>query len=111
ASPDGHCRAFDAKSNGTIGGEGVGIVVLKRLKDALENGDRIHAVIKASSINNDGAKKMSYTAPSTDGQYNVISRSIRMADISPETIGYVEAHGTGTKLGDPIEVEALNRAF
>jgi acyl transferase domain-containing protein/acetylornithine/succinyldiaminopimelate/putrescine aminotransferase/acyl carrier protein len=111
ASPDGHCRAFDAKAQGTIGGDGVGIVVLKRLEDAIADGDTIHAVIKGSAINNDGSDKVGYTAPSVNGQATVIAEALAMARSKAETISYVEAHGTGTVLGDPIEVAALTEAF
>ncbi|KYC36320.1 hypothetical protein WA1_42115 [Scytonema hofmannii PCC 7110] len=110
-SPDGHCRAFDAKAKGTVGGNGVGIVVLKRLADALADGDYIHAVIKGSSINNDGSLKVGYTAPSIDGQAAVISQAQAVAGIDPDTITYIEAHGTATGLGDPIEIAALTQAF
>jgi acyl transferase domain-containing protein len=110
-SPDGHCRAFDARAQGTIFSSGVGIVVLKRLEDAVEDGDTIHAVIKGTAINNDGAAKVGYTAPGVNGQARVIAMAQATAGISPETIGYVEAHGTGTSLGDPIEVAALTKAF
>jgi len=110
-SPDGHCRAFDAKAQGTIIGSGVGIVVLKRLEDALADGDYIHAVIKGSAINNDGSLKVGYTAPSIDGQAQVIAEALAMAEVDPETVTYVEAHGTGTPLGDPIEITALTQAF
>ena len=110
-SPDGHCRAFDAKAKGTIVGGGVGVVVLKRLEDALEDGDCIHAVIKGSAINNDGASKIGYTAPSEVGQTQVIIEAQGIAGIEPETISYIEAHGTGTVLGDPIEIAALKQAF
>ncbi len=110
-SPDGHCRAFDVLAAGTVGGEGVGVVVLKRLADALRDGDTIDAVIAGAAINNDGANKVGYTAPSVEGQAEVVSMALGMADIDPDTIGYVEAHGTGTRLGDPIEVAALSRAF
>ena len=110
-SPDGHCRAFDAKAKGTIIGSGVGIVVLKRLEEACADGDYIHAVIKGSAINNDGALKVGYTAPSIDGQAQVIAEALAMAEIEPETVTYVEAHGTGTPLGDPIEIAALTQAF
>jgi len=110
-SPDGHCRPFDARAQGLVGGNGVGIVVLKRLADALEDGDTVHAVIKGSAINNDGARKIGYTAPSEDGQVEVISEALAVAGVDPETITYVEAHGTGTVLGDPIEVAALTRVF
>jgi len=110
-SPDGHCRAFDAKAQGTVGGEGVGIVVLKRLEDALADGDSIHAVIKGSAINNDGSFKVSYTAPRIDSQAKVIKTAQVVAEVEPETITYIEAHGTGTSLGDPIEIAALTQAF
>ncbi len=111
SSPDGHCRAFDAKAQGTIGGNGVGVVSLKRLTDALAEGDHIYAVIKGSAINNDGSLKVGYTAPSIDGQAAVIKEAQAVAGVAPETITYVEAHGTGTTLGDPIEIAALTRAF
>jgi len=110
-SPDGHCRAFDRRAQGTIGGSGVGIVVLKRLLDALADGDHIRAVIKGTAINNDGALKVGYTAPSVDGQAQVIAEAISIAGVAPETIKYIEAHGTGTALGDPIEIAALTKAF
>ncbi|POM26394.1 Phthiocerol synthesis polyketide synthase type I PpsE [Actinomadura rubteroloni] len=110
-SPDGHCRAFDAAARGTVIGSGAGVVVLKRLKDALADGDWIHAVIKGSAVNNDGSNKTGYTAPSIAGQAEVIADAQEVADVEPLSIGYVEAHGTGTPLGDPIEVAALTRAF
>jgi acyl transferase domain-containing protein/SAM-dependent methyltransferase len=110
-SPDGHSRTFDAQARGTLFGNGVGIVVLKRLDDALADGDYIHAVIKGSAINNDGSMKVGYTAPSIDGQAAVITAAHRAAGINPETIQYVEAHGTATALGDPIEIAALTKAF
>jgi acyl transferase domain-containing protein len=110
-SPDGHCRAFDVKAQGTISGNGVGIVVLKRLEDALADGDCIHAIIKGSAINNDGSLKVGFTAPSVDGQAKVIAEALAMARVESETISYVETHGTGTVLGDPIEIAALTQAF
>jgi len=110
-SPDGHCRAFDAAASGCVPGNGVGVVVLKRLADALDDGDTIHAVIKGSAINNDGAGKAGYTAPRIDGQAAVIRAAQRVADVAPATIGYVEAHGTGTVMGDPIEIAALTQSF
>ncbi|MDF5730142.1 MAG: SDR family NAD(P)-dependent oxidoreductase [Rhizonema sp. PD38] len=110
-SPDGHCRTFDAKAQGTIGGSGVGIVVLKRLKDAIADRDHIHAVIKGSAINNDGATKVGYTAPSVSGQAAVIGEAQAIAGVDAETISYIEAHGTATPLGDPIEIAALTQAF
>lgn len=110
-SPDGHCRAFDAKARGTVKGNGAGVVVLKRLADALDDRDTIRAVIKASAINNDGATKIGFTAPSIEGQASVIEEALALASIEPETIGYVETHGTGTALGDPVEIAALTQAF
>ncbi|HXB22565.1 MAG TPA: beta-ketoacyl synthase N-terminal-like domain-containing protein [Candidatus Solibacter sp.] len=111
SSPDGHCRAFDEQAAGTVFGDGVGIVVLKRLTDALRDRDTIRAVIRGSAINNDGSLKAGFTAPSVEGQASVISEAIAVAGISPETIGYVETHGTGTALGDPVEISALTQAF
>ncbi|HVF89344.1 MAG TPA: type I polyketide synthase, partial [Blastocatellia bacterium] len=110
-SPDGHCRTFDARAQGTLGGSGVGVVVLKRLAEAVADGDNIHAVIRGSAINNDGAFKAGFTAPSVEGQAEVIAMAQAVAGVSPESISYVEAHGTATPLGDPIEVAALTRAF
>jgi len=110
-SPDGHCRAFDAKAKGTVAGNGVGIVVLKRLEEAMADGDCIHAIIKGSAINNDGSLKIGYTAPSVEGQAAVISEAQAIAGIEADTITYIEAHGTGTELGDPIEIAALTKAF
>ncbi|WP_075883935.1 type I polyketide synthase [Candidatus Protochlamydia sp. W-9] len=110
-SPDGHCRAFDAKAQGTLIGNGAGLVVLKRLEDAIKDRDLIHAVILGSAINNDGNRKLGYTAPSIEGQTEVISEALTMSGIHPETITYIEAHGTGTIIGDPVEVKALSRAF
>jgi acyl transferase domain-containing protein len=110
-SPDGHCRTFDAHAKGTVSGNGVGIVVLKRLEDALRDGDRIEAVIRGSAINNDGAAKVGYTAPSVDGQAAVIAEAQTIAGVTADSISYVEAHGTATPLGDPIEAAALTRAF
>jgi len=111
SSPDGHCRAFDATAQGAINGSGVGIVVLKRLKDALADRDYIHAIIRGSAINNDGSMKIGYMAPSADGQAEVIAEALAIAGVEPETISYIEAHGTGTPLGDPIEIAALTQAF
>ncbi|HEY7213359.1 MAG TPA: type I polyketide synthase, partial [Thermoanaerobaculia bacterium] len=110
-SPDGATRAFDAKGQGALFGEGVGVVVLKRLSEALADGDPIHAVIRGSAYNNDGAQKVGYTAPSVDGQAEAIALAQAVAGVEPESITYVEAHGSGTPLGDPIEVAALTRAF
>jgi acyl transferase domain-containing protein len=110
-SPDGHCRAFDVKARGTVGGDGVGIVVLKPLEDAVADRDCIHAVIKGSAVNNDGARKVGYTAPSVDGQAEVIQAAHRLAEVEPASISYVETHGTATELGDPIEIAALKMAF
>src|SRR5689334_4592166 len=108
-SPDGHCRPFDAGAQGTFSSDGVGVVVLKRLEDALGAGDRIRAVIKGSAINNDGAAKIGFTAPSIPGQVEVIRAAHAIAGVSPSSIRYIESHGTGTTLGDPIEVQALTR--
>ena len=110
-APDGHCRAFDVRAGGFVGGNGAGAVLLKRLEDALRDGDPIHAVIRGSAVNNDGAVKVGYTAPSVDGQAQVIAQALAVAGVAPETVGYVEAHGTGTDLGDPIEIAALTQAF
>lgn len=110
-SPDGHCRPFDSESNGTVAGNGVGAVVLKRLDDAIADNDHIYAVIKGWGINNDGNKKVSYMAPSVDGQAEAIMLAQDIADVDPEDIGYIEAHGTATPLGDPIEIAALTKAF
>jgi acyl transferase domain-containing protein/acyl carrier protein len=110
-SPDGHCRAFDAEAKGTLDGEGVGIVVLKHLDRALADGDQIRAVIRGSSINNDGSAKVGYTAPSETGQAQVIAESLALAGVEPDAISYIETHGTGTALGDPIEFAALNQVF
>ncbi|MEK7990046.1 MAG: polyketide synthase, partial [Thiotrichaceae bacterium] len=110
-SPDGHCRAFDVNSKGIVHGNGLGIVVLKRLQDALDDGDSIHAVICGSALNNDGSAKIGYTAPSVTAQSKVISEALAVAEISADTISYVEAHGTGTQLGDPIEIAALTQAY
>jgi acyl transferase domain-containing protein len=110
-SRDGHCRAFDAEASGTLRGSGVGLVVLKRLADALCDGDQIEAVIKGSAVNNDGAHKVGFTAPGVDGQARVIRLAQATAGVGPDAIGYVEAHGTATALGDPIEVSALNQVF
>ncbi len=111
ASPDGHCRAFDAKGRGSIFGSGVGVVALKRLEDARADGDPVRAVLLGSAINNDGSRKVGYTAPSVEGQAKVITQALEVSGVDPETISYVEAHGTATALGDPIEIEALTRAF
>lgn len=110
-SSDGHCRTFDARSQGSVLGDGVGLVVLKRLSEALEDGDIIHAVIQGSAINNDGSLKISYSAPSVAGQSEVVVQALANAHVSAEDISYVEAHGTATELGDPIEVASLTKAY
>jgi acyl transferase domain-containing protein len=110
-SPDGLCRSFDAKAQGTSGGNGVGLVVLKRLHDAITDGDHIHAVIKGTAINNDGMRRAGYTAPGVDAQALAIATALANADVEAGTVGYVEAHGSATVLGDPIEVAALTAAF
>jgi acyl transferase domain-containing protein/glutamate-1-semialdehyde aminotransferase len=110
-SPDGHCRAFDADAKGTVGGSGAGLVVLKRLEDALEDGDTIHAVIRGSAVNNDGAQKVGYTAPSVTGQARVISEALTVAGVDAASLQYLETHGTGTPLGDAIELKAMGQVF
>lgn len=110
-SPDGHCRPFDAQAVGTFFSNGMGLVVLKRLNEAIADGDHIYAVIKGSAINNDGKQKLGFSAPSPNGQAEVIQSAYRVAEIDPVTVSYVEAHGTGTTLGDPVEVESLTKAF
>ena len=110
-SPDGVCRPFDAAANGTIGGDGVGVVVLKRLADAVADGDYIHAVIRGSAVNNDAGDRVGYHAPSTNGQATLIRSAHLAAEVDPRTIDHVQAHGTATTVGDPIEVAALTRAF
>lgn len=110
-SPDGHCRAFDAKAQGTVPGNGCGVLILKRLADAQADRDSIYCVIRGTAVNNDGASKVGYTAPSIAGQAAAITRAHRAAAVTPDTIRYVEAHGTGTQLGDPVEIAALAQAF
>ena len=110
-SPDGHCRPFDAQSAGTVFGSGAGALIVKRLDDALDSGDTIHAVMKGSAVNNDGAQKVGYLAPGIDGQAKVIEDAIAAAKIPGETVSYIETHGTGTLVGDPIEFEALREAY
>jgi acyl transferase domain-containing protein len=110
-SPDGHCRPFSADAAGTVFGSGAGVVVLKRLSDAIEDGDHIRAVILGSAINNDGSHKIGFTAPRIEGQARVIDDALQIADVSPEDISCIEAHGTATSLGDPMEVAALTRTF
>ena len=110
-SPDGHCRTFDAQAEGTTFGDGVAVVVLKRLADALADGDTIHAVIRGSAVNNDGGLKVGYTAPSVVGQAEAVTAALADAALAPETISYVEAHGTATRLGDPVEIASLTKAF
>ncbi len=111
SSPDGHVRAFDAEANGTVFGSGGGVVVLKRLRDALADGDTIRAVIKGSAVNNDGAEKAGYTAPSVNSQADAIVEALANADVDAQSISYIEAHGSGTPVGDPIEMRALTKAF
>ncbi|MEZ7513240.1 type I polyketide synthase [Bacillus pumilus] len=110
-SPDGHCRAFDEQAEGTVGGEGCGVVVLKSLKQALKDKDHIYGVIKGSAYNNDGGRKVGYTAPSIEGQSEVIKKALNISRVEAESISYIEAHGTGTTLGDPVEIESLKKAF
>lgn len=111
ASPDGRCRAFDADAAGCIKGNGSGVVVLRRLRDALEGGDSIRAIVKGTAINNDGNAKVGFTAPGIEGQVGVIREALAVAAVDPATVSYIEAHGTATTLGDPIEVAALAEAF
>ena len=110
-SPDGHCRVFDAAAKGTVSGNGVGIVVLKRLSEAIADRDQIRAVIRGFALNNDGSHKVGYTAPSIEGQAQVVALAQAAARVEPETISYIETHGTGTELGDPIEIAGLRLAF
>jgi acyl transferase domain-containing protein/surfactin synthase thioesterase subunit/acyl carrier protein len=110
-SPDGHCRAFDAEAQGTIFGSGVGAVLLKELDAAIADRDNIYAVIRGSAVNNDGADKVSYTASNVAGQTRAMLEAMLVAEVSPDDIGYVECHGTGTIVGDPLEIDALARAF
>ncbi|MFD2585477.1 type I polyketide synthase, partial [Croceitalea marina] len=111
SSSDGHCRAFDHNANGTVTGDGVGVVILKRYDEAVRDGDHVYAVIKGTGINNDGNDKIGFTAPSYNGQAKVIKDAIYMSEIEADRITYIEAHGTGTSLGDPIEIKALKQAF
>ena len=111
ASPDGHCRAFDAKAQGSIYGSGAGVVVLKRLEDAIADGDSIYAVIKGSATNNDGSLRAGYTAPGLEGQSAVVAEALSAAGVDSESISYIETHGTATPLGDSIELAALMKAF
>ncbi|MBJ6763844.1 SDR family NAD(P)-dependent oxidoreductase [Myxococcaceae bacterium JPH2] len=108
---DGHCRAFDANADGMVPGEGVGVVLLKRASDALADGDRIYAFVRATGINNDGAEKMGYHAPSVSGQSRLVEQVLARSGVTADTVTYVEAHGTGTKLGDPVEIKALTEAY
>lgn len=110
-SPDGHCRTFDENGHGTYFSNGAGVVLMKRLDDAIANGDSIYAVIRGSAVNNDGAARASFTAPNVAGQAEVVTMAQEIADVDPESISYVEAHGTATEVGDPIEIEALSQAF
>lgn len=110
-APDGHCKPFAASANGTVPGDGAAVVILKRLQEALEDDDHIYAVYKGSAVNNDGKEKSDFAGPSVEGQAAVIRGALRMAEVEPESISYIEAHGTGTFIGDPIEIEALKRAF
>ncbi len=111
ASADGHCRSFDAEATGSVGGDGVGVVLLKRLEDAIEAGDTVYAVIKGSAINNDGRRKVGFTAPAVEGQAEVIALALAAAELECGSIGYIEAHGSATPMGDPIEIEALNQVY
>ena len=110
-SRDGHNRTFDERATGTIGGEGLGVIVLKKLENAIEDNDNIYSIIKGSAINNDGNRKVGYTAPSVNGQIEIIKTCHQVAEVEPDSIGYVEAHGTATELGDVVEFDALKSAF
>src|SRR5947209_3300408 len=111
ASADGHCRRFDAEASGSLSGDGVGVVLLKRLEDAVAAGDTVYAVIKGSAINNDGRRKVGFTAPAVEGQAEVIALALAAAEAKCESIGYIEAHGSATPMGDPIEIAALNQVY
>ena len=110
-APDGHCRAFDSKGAGLIAGDGGGVVVLKRLEDAAADKDHIYAVVKGSAVNNDGIRRVGFSAPSIEGQAEVIRIAQQIAHVEPESISCIETHGTATQLGDPVEIEALKLAF
>ena len=110
-TPDGHCRSFDAKAEGTIFGSGAGTVLLRRYADAVRDGDHIYAVVRGSAVNNDGSQKVGYLAPSVDGQAQAVAEALAIAGVEAESIGYVEAHGTATPVGDPIEIAALTEAY
>jgi thioester reductase-like protein len=110
-SPDGHCRPYDVRGEGTVFGHGLGIVVLRRVTDALADGDSVRAILRGSAVNNDGARRVGFTAPGIEGQAAVIAEALAMAELSPEAIGYVEGHGTATHVGDAVEIGALQRAF
>lgn len=110
-SPDGHCRPFDTSAKGTVFGSGVGVVLLKKLKNALKDGDAIHAVIRGTAVNNDGSVKVGYSAPSIDGQAAVIEEAMAVADVLPEEVSFIEGHGTATKIGDLVEISSLKRVF
>src|SRR5947209_5335417 len=111
SSADGHCRSFDAEASGSVSGDGVGVVLLKRLEDAVADGDTVYAVIKGSAMNNDGRRKVGFTAPAVEGQAEVIALALAAAEVECESIGYVEAHGSATAMGDPIEIAALNQVY
>src|SRR5947209_11517327 len=111
ASVDGHCRSFDAEASGSVSGDGVGVVLLKRLEDAVAAGDTLHAVIKGSAVNNDGRRKVGFTAPAVEGQAEVVAMALAAAEAECQSIGYLEAHGSATAIGDPIEIAALNQAY
>ncbi|MCY1079353.1 type I polyketide synthase [Archangium lansingense] len=110
-APDGHCRPYDAKGQGFVSGHGAGVVALRRLADAVASGDTIYAVVKATAVNNDGSQKVSYMAPSVEGQAEVVSLAQAIAGVEPDSIGYIEGHGTATLMGDPIEIAGLTQAF
>lgn len=110
-APDGRCRSYDADASGTVFGDGIGLVALKRLEDAIADGDHIHAILKGSAVNNDGSNRIGYTAPGIDGQASVIKQALQVAEVEAESIRYIEGHGSATKVGDSIEIEAMKQAF
>lgn len=110
-SSDGHCRSFDANANGTVFGDGIGLLVLKRLENAIEDGDVIHAIIKGSAVNNDGSNRIGFMAPGIEGQAEVMKLAMQVAEVEPDSIAYIEGHGSATKVGDSIEIEAIKSAF
>ncbi|BCJ96173.1 hypothetical protein acsn021_37420 [Anaerocolumna cellulosilytica] len=110
-SSDGHCRSFSENANGTVFGDGIGLLVLKRLENAIEDGDEIHALIRGSAVNNDGSNRIGYMAPGVEGQAEVMKLAMQLAEVEPNSIAFIEGHGSATKVGDSIEIEAMKSAF